>query len=256
MDPDESYNDFTSQTSKKTDYGADVEFGSGDLGGRFFYDNIQIGEGEHAIKIENQIFGNVEEQHHIFMGDFEAIVGMAYPSLAEKGTQPLFDNMISQHLLKDNIFAFYLSDDPHGADSESELTFGYYDKTRFVAPLVWHPVVYKSMFALHLDDILMGGKSLGFCNPNCTIVPDSGTSYMSLPSYLFDKTPGVMPTISRSMRCESIDDFGDLTFVINGVNYDIPASEWLDISPSWNFDLAQVNSYRVIPHSFAKTGST
>ena len=49
-------------------------------------------------------------QKTIFTGsNFEAIVGLAYPALAEKGVKPVFDEMIDQKLLKDNIFAFYLT---------------------------------------------------------------------------------------------------------------------------------------------------
>jgi len=34
---------------------------------------------------------------------------MAYPALAEKDVTPVFDEMIKQKLLKENIFAFYLT---------------------------------------------------------------------------------------------------------------------------------------------------
>jgi len=44
------------------------------------------------------------------MGGFEAIVGLAYPALAEKNVTPMFDNMMGQHLLKNNLFAFYLTE--------------------------------------------------------------------------------------------------------------------------------------------------
>jgi hypothetical protein len=37
----------------------------------------------------------VEKQKTIFNGkNFEAIVGMAYPALAEKGVKPVFDEMM------------------------------------------------------------------------------------------------------------------------------------------------------------------
>jgi len=34
---------------------------------------------------------------------------MAYPELAEKGVKPVFDEMIDQKLLKNNMFSFYLT---------------------------------------------------------------------------------------------------------------------------------------------------
>jgi len=34
---------------------------------------------------------------------------MAYPALAEKNVTPVFDEMMNQKLLKENMFAFYLT---------------------------------------------------------------------------------------------------------------------------------------------------
>lgn len=73
---------------------------------------------------------------------------------------------------------------------ESELTFGYYDKSKFVGDLTWHPVRFKYMYGLQLDDLLINGKSLGFCGPNginkkCLITVDSGTTMVSMPSWAY-----------------------------------------------------------------------
>ena len=94
---------------QKTDQTAAISFGIGDLSGHFYSDDLTIGEGEKAIKIKAQKFGNVEKQNGIFNGGFEAIIGMAYPALAEEGVTPVFDNMMNQNLLKNNLFAFYLT---------------------------------------------------------------------------------------------------------------------------------------------------
>jgi cathepsin D len=66
---------------------------------------------------------------------------MAYPALAEKNVTPVFDEMINQKLLKENIFAFYLTTKQAEAQgSKSDLTFGYYDKAKFEGELHWNPV--------------------------------------------------------------------------------------------------------------------
>ena len=68
-----------SKTAKATTQAAEITFGSGKLGGHFIIDDMTLGEGEHAIHIKAQKFGNVEEESGIFAGTFGAIVGMAYP---------------------------------------------------------------------------------------------------------------------------------------------------------------------------------
>jgi hypothetical protein len=53
---------------------------------------------------------------------------------------------MNQKVLKNNIFAFYLT--MNNQKLESDLTFGYYDKTKFKGDLVWHPVVFKYMYGI------------------------------------------------------------------------------------------------------------
>jgi saccharopepsin len=100
--------------------------------------------------------------------------------------------MMSQNLLKNNIFAFYLG---AAADNgESDLTFGYYDKTKYQGELIWHPVLMKYMFGIKLDDIKVNGKSLKICGKegsgaqrtNCLITVDSGSTMMAMPGWAYN----------------------------------------------------------------------
>jgi cathepsin E len=61
----------------------------------------------------------------------------------------MFDSIIGQKLLDHNLFAFYLGKN----NSESTLTFGWVDKTRYEEPLVWHPVINKYFWSLKLDKV-------------------------------------------------------------------------------------------------------
>jgi len=225
-----AYNDTISSTAQSSDQGAEIGFGSGSLEGYFYTDEFTIGEGDGAIHIKDQRFGNVDKQENIFTGGFEALVGMAYPALAEKNVTPVFDNMMSQHLLKNNLFAFYLTTDDERLDSD--LTFGYYDKTKFTGEIIWHPIQFKYMFGIQLDDIKINGKSLGLCGPNgtkkdCMVTVDSGTSYMAMPSWAMEATAKSVPTAFNGLECESNLDFGNLTYVINGHEYTLLAPEWV-----------------------------
>jgi hypothetical protein len=80
------------------------------------------------------------------------------------------------------MFAFYLSD-KNNDSIKSDVTFGYYDKTKFTGDLLWYPVMFKNMFAIQLDDIKVNGKSTGACKvvKECLLIIDSGTSTMSMP---------------------------------------------------------------------------
>ena len=60
--------------------------------------------------MKNQTFGEATEQPGETFVDakFDGILGMAYSSIAEDRVTPVFYNMISQHLVNEPIFAFYL----------------------------------------------------------------------------------------------------------------------------------------------------
>jgi hypothetical protein len=98
---------------------------------------------------------------------------------------------MNENLLQNNLFAFYLSYNPEWS---SEVTFGYYDESRFEAgTLNWHPVVNNMFFAIELVDVRYGDTSLNICGPDsplgksCTATPDSGTSMMSMPTWALDQ---------------------------------------------------------------------
>ena len=78
------------------------------------------------------------------------------------------------------------------AGLKSEITFGYYDVSKFVGKIQWHPVLLKYMFGMKLDDLLVNGKSLnlGCKNRECLITVDSGTSHLAFPKWAYLKAKG------------------------------------------------------------------
>ena len=234
-----SYDDSKSKSNQKTDQKAVIQFGSGALAGHFMKDDIRLGtcdgtKSNGQILIRGQKFGDVEKQKTIFTGsNFEAIVGMAYPALAEKGVKPVFDEMMEQKLLKNNIFSFYLtSKQAESAGIQSDMTFGYYDKAKFKGEMHWNDVKLKYMYGVQLDDILFDGKSTGVCEKPkkgpCLITFDSGTSLMSVPKWATKNfNENGIPTSNSMVKCNSEKDFGDMTLVIGGKKYVQSNSEWM-----------------------------
>jgi cathepsin D len=195
----------------------------------------------------------VEKQSTIFTGkNFEAIVGMAYPALAEKGVTPVFDEMINQKLLKHNMFAFYLtSKQADNMGMLSDLTFGYYDTAKFKNDIHWNDIKFKYMFGVKLDDVKFNGKSAGLCDSReCLITFDSGTSLMSMPTFATKMLAAAkIPTSSNVTPCSSAQQFGDMTLVIGGKDYTLSNEEWM--FPAQQIQLSQGGSQLT---KFAKLG--
>ena len=137
--------------------------------------------------------------------------------------------MMDQGLLKNNLFAFYLGTNAQG--EESDLTFGYYDKTKFHGKIIWNPVIFKYMYGMRLDDILVNGKSIGVCGngKDCIVTVDSGSSLLAMPKYAFEKISKNkrIPTTKNQVACDGVEEFGELTYIINGNRFTLEASEWV-----------------------------
>lgn len=108
--------------------------------------------------------------------------------MAHEGTTPFFDHLIDGGSLERNLFAFFLTSNPK--QEESELTFGYYDASKFIPEtLNWHKVTNKVFFAVELVDVRIGNTSLNLCGDKsplknkCTVAPDSGTGELTMPSW-------------------------------------------------------------------------
>lgn len=89
---------------------------------------------------------------------------------------------------------------------DSELTFGYYDKSKYTGDMVWHPILHKLMFGIALDDIKVNGKAMNICGAKdrqCMITVDSGTSEMTMPNWAIKKVIGKMPLKNNAMKCKN-----------------------------------------------------
>lgn len=56
---------------------------------------------------------------------------------------------------------------------------------------------------------------------------DSGTTFASVPGWAYNEILGKVPTLDNGVDCKSEEDFGKLTWVINGKEYSMEANEWV-----------------------------
>lgn len=83
-----------SRTWLDTGEHAKIFFGSGSLEGEFGKDTFLIPDmNGDSIKVRKQTFGLVQKQT-TFDRTFDAIIGLAYPTMAEDAGIPLFDEMM------------------------------------------------------------------------------------------------------------------------------------------------------------------
>lgn len=133
-------------------------------------------------------------------------------------------------MLSKNIFSFYVVDDREEklGGLQSEISFGYIDSKKYTGNIKWHPVLFKYMYGMKLDDIIINNKSLGFgcAQKECLVTIDSGTSHLAFPEWAIEKVAGHVPLQTKGIACTTSEIFGDLTFIINGESYTLPNNDW------------------------------
>lgn len=217
-----------------------IQFGIGSLSGRFYQDSLIIGDPLdplNQIKLNDFVFGYTFTAD-VFDGEFEAIVGLAYPGLnkmegrndgsTNTGILPFFDQLMAKGVLERNVFSFYMSMNPFDTSiDQSEMVMGYIDDTRYTGAINWNPVIVKEFWSIPLEEILYNGVSLNICSQNnCEMTPDSGTTLMTMPTWALDRFLG--QTFQPNLSCsDNLAQFGTLTLVIGGVNYDIKPHHWV-----------------------------
>ncbi|XP_029991675.1 gastricsin isoform X1 [Sphaeramia orbicularis] len=204
-----------------------LPYGAGSLSGVFGYDTVSVG----GIEIVNQEVGlsTNEPGQNFVVAQFDGILGLSYPSISAGGETPVFDNMMSQNLLNQDIFAFYLSRD---GQQGSVLSFGGVDNSLYQGQIYWTPVTSESYWQIGIQGFQINGQETGWCSQGCQSIVDTGTSMLTAPSQLLGS---IMQAIGAQrsqygmymVDCSQINNMPTLSFVISGVALPLPPSAYI-----------------------------
>ena len=67
---------------------------------------------------------------------------------------------------------------------------------------------------------------LGCETRECFVTVDSGTSHLAMPRWAIQKVQGRMPLRTSPVPCETSEQFGSLTYVIDGKDYVLHNHIW------------------------------
>jgi len=198
-----------------------IEYGSGELSGFLSQDTVILG----GLTVRNQVFAEAVQQPGItfVVAQFDGIMGLAFQSISVDGVVPVFYNMMSQGLVSQSLFAFWLNRDESDSNG-GEMTLGGMDPSHYTGPITYIPLTNETYWEFKLDDILLGGQSLGYCpgSQGCHAIADTGTSLLAGPSDVVTQLNAKLgATGVLSEECEQIvDQYEDqiIQAIINGVD--------------------------------------
>ncbi|RDY01535.1 Aspartic proteinase A1, partial [Mucuna pruriens] len=158
------YKSSQSSTYNKIGSSAEIHYGTGQISGFFSQDHVKVGD---LIVYDQDFIEATREPSITFLAaKFDGILGY---------------NMFNQHLLAQPVFSFWLNrniDEEHGG----EIIFGGVDSDHYKGEHTYVPVTYKGYWQIEIGDVLIDGKTTGFCASNCSAIVDSGTSLLAGPT--------------------------------------------------------------------------
>ncbi|XP_067856144.1 cathepsin E-like [Heptranchias perlo] len=225
--PHHRFKSFSSSTYSPRGNHFAIRYGTGQLVGVLGKDKVRIGN----ITIKGQEFGeSIYEPGSTFtLAQFDGILGLGYPSLAEGGAIPVFDRMMHQGLLEEPIFSIRINRE---ADSENggELLLGGIDHTSYTGPINWVNVTKKGYWQIELQNITF--QNIVLCRNGCSAIVDTGTSLIAGPylavKRMFHDIAGMQFGRGEYMvECKKIPMLPSVTFTIGEVEYTLEAEDYV-----------------------------
>ncbi|KAM6951027.1 pepsin A-like [Aplochiton taeniatus] len=218
------FNSHASSTFRNSGQTFSIQYGTGSMTGVLGYDTVTVG----GLAVQNQMFGlsKTEAPHMVHM-EADGVLGLAYPRRAPSGAIPLFENMIREGLVGNDMFAVYLS---RNKGQGSEMTFGGVDPNHYTGPITWIPLSAERHWQITVDSVTINGQVVT-CNGGCQAIVDTGTSLIAGPQEGVASINSWLGASSQNgdnvVNCNNIASMPDITFNIHGHAFHVPASAYI-----------------------------
>ncbi|XP_057583152.1 pregnancy-associated glycoprotein 2-like [Hippopotamus amphibius kiboko] len=221
------FNPHLSRTFRRTRRLFTLKYHTGRIVGSLGCDTVRIGN----LVILGQEFGLSEKQIQLDRVPFDGVLGLAYPSLARKRTTPVLDNLKTQGIISQPVFAFYLSNQK---ENGSVVMFGGVDHSYHRGELKWIPVSRTHHWQITMNRISMDGVAIG-CFNGCQAILDTGTSLLVGPTTMVTTIQKLIKAIpfgrEYMVPCSNITQLPTFSININGSDYPVPAEAYIWKSP-------------------------
>ncbi|GFO43108.1 cathepsin d [Plakobranchus ocellatus] len=188
-----------------------------------------------GLSVKKQVFGEAMLQSDIFLETVaDGILGMGFSSLSQMEEPTVFDNMLSQRLVRSPVFSFYLSSHKKTADGAgSVLTLGGTNPGLFTGNLTFVAVTFAQFWQFKIDWIEIPDMRESFCLEGCHAIVDSGSSLIVGPQRETDKLNRKLRgssfnnTDMWTFNCSRVSRMSDVEFIVNGTPLTLTSEEYI-----------------------------
>lgn len=148
-----------------------IQYGSGSATGFLSIDNVAIG----GVTVQKQIFAEITGEPGIafLAAGFDGLMGLAFESISVDHATPVWYNLLSQNLVPNPVFAFYLNRQNSSAGMGGELVLGGVDPKHYTGQFTWAPLTNLTYWEFAIGGISVGSTRIAGAS---RAIADSGTS--------------------------------------------------------------------------------
>ncbi|XP_057583133.1 pregnancy-associated glycoprotein 2-like [Hippopotamus amphibius kiboko] len=217
------FNPQLSTTFRFSSQSFDFKYGTERIVGILAYDTVRI------MNLVNlgQPFVLSTNQSGLFRAKFDGALGLAYPSRGPNWFTPVFDNLKTQGIISQPVFAFYLST---GKENGSVVMFGGVDHSYHKGRLKWVPVSRAHYWQITMSRITVNGLVVG-CYHGCQAILSTGTMLLAGPTRPVATILKFIKAIPFHAQyvvpCSNMTSLPAIIFTINGNDYLVPPEAYI-----------------------------
>jgi len=198
-------------------------YGTGQARGRFYTDTLRIGDPSQGKQfvMENVPVGAAKQIRYIDHG----IIGLSLPDT--RNPKPVFFQAVDEGKLTQPIFTTFMKKCDGECEDGGAITIGDFDDTHCEKPIHWAPVVTgTSMWRFVVSGYKVGNYSAVGIKEYA--ITDTGTSYIQIPTRLFQSTVRAMNLEKRGeFYLAPCDTKFQMDFTVNGKVFSVTEKEVL-----------------------------
>ncbi|XP_020918871.1 renin isoform X2 [Sus scrofa] len=228
----------SSESSSYVENGTEftIHYGSGKVKGFLSQDLVTVG----GFTV-TQTFGEVTELPLIpfMLAKFDGVLGMGFPAQAVGGVTPVFDHILSQKVLKEDVFSVYYSRNSQLLGGE--IVLGGSDPQYYQDSFHYVSISKTGSWQIKMKGVSVRSATL-LCEEGCMVVVDTGASYISGPTSslrLLMETLGAkeLSTDEYVVNCNQVPTLPDISFHLGGRAYTLTSADYVLQDPYNNDDL-------------------
>ncbi|XP_064162212.1 renin-like [Anguilla rostrata] len=228
------YDSSQSRTHVENGTGFSIQYATGNVRGYLSEDVVVVG----GIPVV-QVFAeaNALPAMPFIFAKFDGVLGMGYPNVAIDGITPVFDRIINQHVLKEEVFSVYYSRDPKRTPG-GEIVLGGTDPNYYTG-------TFQYLQTNQLGKWELGMKGEGYVQRSKRRDLARGYSERG-PSNRpqVDTTgPGVTitgPPHGYIVNCNLVKSLPSISFQFNGVDYPLTDEDYIQWQSQFGEDTCTV----------------